>query len=309
MLNQLSDLDLRLIRVFLSVLDAGGISAAQTTLNVSQSTISTQLATLETRLGFRLCERGRAGFRLTPRGEQFALSSRRLIENIDHFCLNARQIGRKLAGKLQLGLIGHAAISANARLSQAIARFRARDEAVILSLAVLAPGQLEEEVINGRLDLGIGYFWHRLPNLEYVPLYSEHQVAYCAAGHPLFGQAGKLSRAAVAEHDWVWRSYPLPEADGADGGFAPARVTALADNMEAVAVLLLSGRHLGFLPEHFAAPLVEQGLLAPLHPTVLCYDVTLHMVLRRQSSRGEVLQAFLDDLVAAHQGGAQLDRP
>ncbi|MEO6918064.1 MAG: LysR family transcriptional regulator [Collimonas sp.] len=304
MLNQLSDLDLRLIRVFLSVLDAGGISAAQTALNVSQSTISTQVATLETRLGYRLCERGRAGFRLTPRGEQFALSSRRLIENIDHFCLDAQQIGRKLAGKLQLGLIGHTAMSANARLSQAIARFRARDEAVMLSLAVLAPGQLEEEVINGRLDLGIGYFWHRLPNLEYAPLYAEHQIAYCAAGHPLFTQAGKLSLAALADHDWVWRSYPLPEADGVDGAFQPARVTALADNMEAVAVLMLSGRHLGFLPEHFAAPLVQQGLLAALNPRLLCYDVTLHMVTRRQSSRGEVLQAFLDDLVAAHHDNA-----
>ncbi|WP_038497421.1 LysR family transcriptional regulator [Collimonas arenae] len=301
MLNQLSDLDLRLIRVFLSVLDAGGISAAQTTLNVSQSTISSQIATLETRLGYRLCERGRAGFRLTSRGEQFSLGSRRLIENIDHFCLDARQIGRKLVGKLQLGLIGHAAMSTNARLSQAIARFRARDEAVMLSLAVLSPGQLEEEVINGRLDLGIGYFWHRLPNLEYIPLYSERQVAYCAAEHPLFTRAGNVSREAVADHDWVWRSYPLPEADGTDGAFLPARVTALADNMEAVAVLILSGRHLGFLPEHFAAPLVQQGLLTALNPQLLSYDVTLHMVTRRQSSRGEVLQAFLDDLIAAHQ--------
>ncbi|MDB5769224.1 MAG: Transcriptional regulator, LysR family, partial [Collimonas fungivorans] len=215
-------------------------------------------------------------------------------------CLDARQIGRKLSGQLHLGLIGHAAMSANARLSQAIARFRARDEAVTLSLAVLAPGQLEEEVINGRLDLGIGYFWHRLPNLEYLPLYTEHQVAYCAAAHPLFRQAGKLTTAALAQHDWVWRSYPLPEADGPGGVFSPARVTALADNMEAVAVLILSGQHLGFLPQHFAAPLVQQGLLAALNPALLSYEVTLHMVARRQSSRGEVLQAFLDDLVAEH---------
>src|SRR5437016_5182185 len=151
MLNTLSDLDLRLIRVFLSVVDAGGISAAQTALNVNQSTISTQLSTLETRLGFRLCERGRGGFSLTPKGVQFVQASRALLQTVDHFCLDARQMGHKLVGQLHLGLIGHAAISANARLSQAIARFRQRDESVTLSLAVLAPGQLEEEVTNGRL--------------------------------------------------------------------------------------------------------------------------------------------------------------
>lgn len=304
MLNQLSDLDLRLIRVFLSVLDAGGISAAQATLNVSQSTISTQMATLEMRVGFRLCDRGRAGFRLTPRGEQFAQASRQLLESVDSFCLDARQIGRKLVGKLHIGLIGHAAMSANARLSQAIAKFRARDEAVTLSLAVVAPGQLEEEIINGHLDIGIGYFWHRLPNLEYAPLYSEHQVAYCAAGHPLFNRAGKLTATELTNHQWVWRSYPLPEADGRGGVFSPTQVTALADNMEAVAVLILSGQHLGFLPEHFAVPLVRQGLLAALNPTLLSYDVTLQLAVRRQTSRGEVLQAFLDDLVAAHQDNA-----
>ena len=75
MLGQPSDLDLRLIRVFLAVVDAGGVTPAQATLNVGQSTISTQLSTLETRLGYRLCERGRSGFRLTARGEQFVDSA------------------------------------------------------------------------------------------------------------------------------------------------------------------------------------------------------------------------------------------
>src|SRR5260221_560007 len=71
MFSQLTDLDLRLIRVFLAIVDAGGVTPAQATLNIGQSTISTQLATLETRLGYRLCERGRGGFPLTARGGQF----------------------------------------------------------------------------------------------------------------------------------------------------------------------------------------------------------------------------------------------
>ena len=54
MLSTVTDLDLRLIRVFLAIVDAGGVSAAQDVLGVGQSTISSQLATLETRLDFRL---------------------------------------------------------------------------------------------------------------------------------------------------------------------------------------------------------------------------------------------------------------
>jgi DNA-binding transcriptional LysR family regulator len=68
MLTTVSDLDVRLIRVFLAIVDAGGLSAAQVSLNVGQPTLSSQLATLETRLGFTLCERGRGGVRLTVKG-------------------------------------------------------------------------------------------------------------------------------------------------------------------------------------------------------------------------------------------------
>ncbi|WP_448869073.1 LysR family transcriptional regulator, partial [Delftia acidovorans] len=56
MLHTVSDLDLRLLRVFLAIVDAGGVSAAQASLGVGQSTLSSQLSTLETRLGFSLCE-------------------------------------------------------------------------------------------------------------------------------------------------------------------------------------------------------------------------------------------------------------
>lgn len=94
MLGNLSTLDLRLIRVFLAVTDAGGVSAAQSVLNVGQSTISAQLSSLETRLGYRLCERGRSGFKLTPKGERFYAMSRKLLTALDDFGIAARHMDR-----------------------------------------------------------------------------------------------------------------------------------------------------------------------------------------------------------------------
>ena len=69
MLGQLHDLDLHHLRLFVSVVEAGGFSAAQGALGLSQPTISQHMARLETRLGYRLCSRGKAGFRLTAKGE------------------------------------------------------------------------------------------------------------------------------------------------------------------------------------------------------------------------------------------------
>ncbi|RAC29133.1 LysR family transcriptional regulator, partial [Burkholderia multivorans] len=56
MFSNTTDLDLRLIRVFLAVVDARGITAAEASLGVRQSTISTQLSALEARVGFKLCD-------------------------------------------------------------------------------------------------------------------------------------------------------------------------------------------------------------------------------------------------------------
>ena len=158
MLGALSDIDLRLIRVFLTVADAGGITAAQTALNVSQPTISAQLATLESRVGFRLCERGRSGFKLTEKGERFQELCRRLLAAVDEFGAEARHMDKKLVGTLRLGLIGHTPISENARISEAIARFRQRDEAVRFSISVRSPGELEEHLLSGAIQIAIGDF-------------------------------------------------------------------------------------------------------------------------------------------------------
>ena len=67
MLGQLHDPDLHLLRLFVTVVEAGGFSAAQGVLGLSQPSISQQMGRLETRLGYRLCSRGKGGFRLTEK--------------------------------------------------------------------------------------------------------------------------------------------------------------------------------------------------------------------------------------------------
>jgi DNA-binding transcriptional LysR family regulator len=136
-------------------------------------------------------------------------------------------------------------------LSETIRRFRQREEAVELVLSMLPPGTLEEALINGEIHLGIGYFWHRAPSLQYLPLFTEHQIAYCSQEHPLFLQAGNMPVEEAARHDWAWRSYPLPDIPLPVENW---RITARADNMEAMAVLILSGHHLGFCRSTSPAP-------------------------------------------------------
>lgn len=296
MLGNVSELDIRLIRVFLAVVEAGGISAAQTALNTSQPTISAKLASLETRVGFRLCQRGRAGFALTSKGSQFVEAARRLLAAAEGFRLEVQHINRTLSGTLNIGLLGQIDPTANKKIALAIARLRARNQGLYFQFTELSSAFLEEKLINGHLDLAIGYFWRRLDNLDYLSLFSETQAAYCSASHPLYLQAGTLQVADVAEHEWVWPSHPLPEMP------APTsidRMTALTDSMDGAALLILSGQHLGFLPEHYAARHVELDQLRALNPNQFRYEVQFHAAVRHSIRQSELVSTFLAELMDA----------
>ncbi len=202
MLHTVSDLDLRLLRVFLAIVDAGGVSAAQASLGVGQSTLSSQLSTLETRLGFSLCERGRGGFRLTAKGRRFVDMARTALQGLEGFSAQARNMHRQLVGSLAIGLIGNAPTEYNALMGRAIQRFRQRDEAVRLSVLVRGPRELEEMLLRDELQVAVGYFLHRAPALEYTRLFSERQVAYCSASHPFAARAGRIGAQEAGEADW-----------------------------------------------------------------------------------------------------------
>ncbi|HUG62256.1 MAG TPA: LysR family transcriptional regulator, partial [Methylomirabilota bacterium] len=77
--------DFRLLRLFMSIVEAGGFAAAQGELNLSLSTISAHVSKLEARLGVRLCRRGRSGFALTDEGRVIYDEARRLIGQVEHF--------------------------------------------------------------------------------------------------------------------------------------------------------------------------------------------------------------------------------
>ena len=293
MLTNVSDLDLRLLRTFLAVVDARGVTPAQFKLNVSQPAISAQLSTLETRLGFRLCDRGRGGFRLTGRGQQFAEAATKLVAALNVFAVDARNLGKKLIGQLTICIIDHTELAENVKISTALSRFLARDQAVRLSVIVRPPGEIEQQIITGAIDVAIGYFWHRATMLEYSSLFVEREIAYCGRNHPLFGRKN-VPLNMMTDHEWVYRNFPTPDAnycspDGQQRG-------PVAENTEAAALLILSGRYLGYLPQHYAKPYVEQGLLRAPNEEQLQHDDVFHLVTRKDPFRNDVVRAFIEDI-------------
>lgn len=78
-----SKLKLSQLRALVVVADCGNFSEAALRLDISQSTVSHAIATLETELGVILLQRGRHGARLTPVGDRITHHARQILASLD----------------------------------------------------------------------------------------------------------------------------------------------------------------------------------------------------------------------------------
>ncbi|MDD0977422.1 LysR family transcriptional regulator [Pseudomonas fontis] len=293
MFGQLHDLDLHLLRLFVTVVEAGGFSAAQGALGLSQPSISQHMARLETRLGYRLCNRGKSGFQLTAKGEALLKATRELLDNIEAFRNQANGVAGRLLGEVRIGISEALDNSVSLRLAQAIGRFRQRDESVRLELVSATPAEMERLLLQQRLDLAIGYFSGSHGAFSYRALFSETQSLYCASGHPLFART-EVSLDELQQTDRVEHPYRfLKSAEALTSGVCSAR----SEQVEGALTFILSGRHIGYLPQHFAAAWVERGLLRALNPS-LDFEAPFMLARHRAQVPSDAQQAFEDDLLA-----------
>ncbi|QHG66037.1 LysR family transcriptional regulator [Pseudomonas putida] len=294
MLGQLHDPDLHLLRLFVTVVEAGGFSAAQGVLGLSQPTISQRMAQLETRLGYRLCSRGKGGFRLTDKGELLVEAARGLLLNIELFRQQANGVAGRLLGTVRVGMAENQDAAVSLRLATAISRFRGREEAVQLELISAPPAELERLLLEQRLDFAISYFSGNQAAFDYQPLFEERQRLYCGKGHALFDVA-EVTHEQLLEADQVRHPYRFLK-----GGepFQSRRSMAVAEQIESVLTFILSGRHIGYLPCHCAASWEAQGMLRALDPG-LDFVVPFTLARHRAQVPGEAQVAFVKDLLDA----------
>ncbi|MFC6669257.1 LysR family transcriptional regulator [Marinobacterium aestuariivivens] len=150
-MHRLGDVDIRLLRVFKSVVECGGFSAAEVELNIGRSAISTHMADLEQRLGMRLCDRGRSGFALTEHGRKAYEQTLILLAALESFRTRMSACRDTLVGDLNLGVADSTLTDPGARLPQIVDSFRARGPEVYIGLQVASPNELERAVLDGRL--------------------------------------------------------------------------------------------------------------------------------------------------------------
>ncbi|RAU46030.1 MULTISPECIES: LysR family transcriptional regulator [unclassified Pseudomonas] len=287
----LSGMDFKLLRVFQAVVEAGGFSAAQNELNVGLAAISKQISDLEIRIGMRLCTRGREGFHLTEEGKLVYQASIELFASVDTFRDRISSAQHELIGDLSIGVIDSTVSDQSSPLIAALRTMH--DDAPKVRLRLLASqlDEIERGVAEGRLNAGVIPVYQRREEFDYFELYEERSHAYCAVGHPLFSLDGSaLSVDCLRQHQVINHRYAIHRDKASFVNYDSQ--SASASQVEAVAILILTGRFIGFLPEHYARSLVRDGQLRALRPDMIHLSTPFHLIVRQNAPRSPLVKAF-----------------
>jgi len=101
--TRITQMDLRHLRGFVTIADAGSFGRAGARLNVSQPALSRQIRALEGELGIQLFDRVGRRVQLTPEGEDLLPRIRQLLTEVESLGERARALKGGQAGVLRVG--------------------------------------------------------------------------------------------------------------------------------------------------------------------------------------------------------------
>ena len=228
--------NVRLLRYFLAVADAGTFTEAAEVLHVSQPALSQQIKKLETELGFALFERGSRHVTLTPYGRDLISSARHVVEAAETY----RSHARSLAGGTQELTVGYRAMHETIRA--VVDAFRAERPDIAVTLRHYPMAATHAGLDVGEVDLAVLRLPVVLGGLQTLTLYTEPRVALLPSDHALACRArihladlAGLPWVTTAAQDPVWQAHAQPIAESRDEPSAAVVVDTLDEFLEAVA--------------------------------------------------------------------------
>jgi DNA-binding transcriptional LysR family regulator len=237
--------NVRLLRYFLAVADAGTFTAAAEILHVSQPALSQQIKKLESDLGFALFQRGTRHVTLTPHGKDLISSARQVVEAAETY----RGQARSLADGTRELTIGYRAAHESTRA--VVDAFRAERPDVTVALRHYPIAATHAGLDAGEVDLAVLRLPVVLDGLQTLTLYTEPRVALLSSDHSLAGRA-RIYLADLAGFPWitttaqdrVWQAHAQPRAQSQDKPSPTVVVDTLDEFLEAVT----AGRGVGLAP-------------------------------------------------------------
>ena len=250
---------LRQLEYIIAVAETGHIGQAAKRLNVSQPSLSVQLADAEAELGTTLFQRSRAGCHPTSAGEEVVKRARFILDAVSRLKENAR--GDDLfAGRLRLGVLPSVGPYL---LPPVVAKLHRENPQFKISIREESTKDLDAGFRDGRLDMIISTPEDH-PGLTETPLFRESLWAGIAPDHSLSGSTAPLELKKL-KGEVLLTIGQRHRLSHLVVGFAQIAGAHVVDDYEgtsldAIRLMASSGAGIAILPEIYAKTEAQRGM-------------------------------------------------
>jgi LysR family hydrogen peroxide-inducible transcriptional activator len=184
---------LRQLQYLVAVADTGKFHEAARMLNVSQPSLSAQIAEAEQQLGAVLVERGRHGAIMTPLGEEVVRRARLILIQVEDLKAFTLRPSGEVAGRYRLGTVP---TIGPYLLPGAIKELHRLYPELRMSVREARTADLDERLMDGRLDMIISTPEDHV-NGAFMELFEETLVVCAAQEDELSAKSGPVDLEAL----------------------------------------------------------------------------------------------------------------
>ncbi len=284
------------LKVFCDLIDTGSFSVAASQNFVTQSAVSQQIRTLETRYGRKLVERAKRRVHPTPAGEIFYEISKDIVNRYRDLEGRLQAFSNIVAGTVRVATVHSIGLY---EFSDELKRYVKSYPNVNIRLEYKKSNQIYDEVIAGNLDVGVIAYPTKRPHIRLIPFREDRLVMICTPTHPL----ARLKTVPVARLDgerFVGFEKDIPTHKAIERVFQKhgVRVNYVAelDNVEVIKRIVEVGTGVAIVPEPAAAPEVQSRSLVAIPFSDEGFVRQLGIILREGRHFSPAAEKFIETL-------------
>jgi DNA-binding transcriptional LysR family regulator len=291
-------MDIRRLEAFAKVYELGSFSKAAGELYLSQPTVSTHIAALESELGVVLFDRMGRRVLPTQAAEVLYGYAGRVFDNIEAARAEVAALQERIAGEFALG---GSTIPAHYLLPDLVAEFRRGYPEVRITLRVGDTEEIAGMVANGDLMCGLVGAELDRPDLEFTRLFEDQMAIIATPG--FVKEDGEVPAEALLRYPWVMRESgsgtrrALEAALNASGlELSALDAAVIVESTQAVIQFVRAGLGVSATSRIAAAEYLETGRLVEIPVRGLAMERWFYLVRHHRRHFFPAVRRFIDFL-------------
>lgn len=292
-------MQLESLKMFCDVVETGSFSRAAQINHVTQSAVSQQIRTLESRYQQKLLSRSARQVTPTPAGERLFRGCKEILSRFSEVESEIREQSNEVSGTCNVSAIYSVGMHELHNIQVNLLKTHPK---VNFRLNYRRNDQVYDDVILGAAELGLVAYPQPRAGVDILPFREDKLCLICAPNHPLASK-NKVSLSAVASAPFIAFDREAPTRKAIDKLFREKDLELTPqmemDNVETIKRAVELGLGVAVVPAATAQFEVSRGTLVAKSFTEGTYTRQIGILVRKGKYLDRASQAVLDAFQAA----------